>query len=255
MKDLKIFEKLAEVGISYVIKRLKRKFKKNFVAFIVYGSYATEEFTLNSDVDTLAIFKKNITEVDSWLYNFARNELYNWLSKESRSKILGKNKPNIAIYPEKLSIFKKKLCEGDPLTLDIIQFGKLYYPYYSENPIYFFQIKTKRPSKKKFMKNVFEKEVRRLLVSYTRLFIKKCLLVGRRLYFLEEKRHLKKTKVSKAFDKKFKSISKKASLEKINSYLSRNPDDLKIEELIKIIYKCNQFLLLTKKYNSSKRIS
>lgn len=246
MKGLKIFEELAEAGILYLVKRLKKKFKKNFVAFLVYGSYATKEFTLNSDIDSLAIFKKNIVKADSWLYDFARTELYEWLAKQPKAKIIGKNKPSISIYPEKLSLFKKKVCEGDPLALDIVQFGKLYYPYYSKNPLSFFKVNIKILSKKRLMRNVFEKEVRRLLIIYTRQFIKKCLLVGRRLYFVEEEKHLKKTQVSKAFDEKFRHISKKASLEKINRYLSKNIDNLKIEELIKIIHKCNQFLLLVK---------
>ena len=245
MKKLEVFEKLIEEEIYYTIKRIKRKFKSDFIAFIVYGSYATKEFTLQSDVDCIAIFKKNIKkEFNEWLAKFY-HELYEWLKKKKETKILGKKYlPQLFIYPYTLKSFKKALADGDPFFVDIMQFGELYYPYRND-PKNFFRIKPKT-SRKKLIKNL-DKEIKQLLVPFLKLLIKKCLVVGRRVYFIEEGKHKKKTEISKYFDEKFKIISKNVSLVELNNCLNKDLEKLNLEELSSIISKCNKFLVLTEK--------
>lgn len=247
MKKLEAFEKLAEKGIFYVIKRMRRKFKDNFVAFIVYGSYATKDFTLNSDVDCLAIFLKNIKkEVNPWLFRFLA-ELDNWLDKQPKSKVLRKFRLRISIYPNTLRLFKKSCKKGDPSTLDIIQSGKLYFPG-KKDLVSFFNIKPKI-SEKKYLETTFEKDVKNLLTIYVRQFIKKCLLVARRIYFTKTKKQLKKEEISKIFDKEFKNISNRVSLVKLNQFLNKDLNKLEIKELTEIISKCNKFLILIQKFS------
>lgn len=220
MKKLEVFEKLVEKGISYSIKRIKRKFKNNLVAFIVYGSYATKEFTLQSDIDCIAILKKDIRkEFNRWLVGFY-SDLQEWLKKKKEAKLLGKKYiPQICIYTDTLKSFKKALVTGGTFSTDIVQFGRLYYPY-KNDPKSFFKIKPKI-SRKKLTKSL-EKEIKQLLVPFSKYLIKKCLVVGRRVYFIKERKHMKKTEISKVFDKKFKIISKNVSLVELNHYLNKD---------------------------------
>ena len=246
-KEREAFAEIAEAGIYYTINRLKRKLKDNFIAFLVYGSYITGDYKVGSDVDCLAIVKSNIinkTNVNHWVFQL-KTPLYDYLKRKHGFKILKDKLPEINVNTITEKDFKKKLLESNPMILDTILFGKLYYPK-KANPEEFFTIS--KISKRKYINTTFNDEVPHLLRIYAKQFVKKCFLVARRIYFVDEKKHATKQSIVSLFDKKYPIIAKQISLKKISSYLSNNFEKLELKELINIINNCNKFFSLANNY-------
>lgn len=242
MRRLEAFKELAERGISYSIKRIKRKFKKRFVAFIVYGSYITGELTLNSDIDCVAIIEDEIARFNSWYCGFLL-ELGRWLGNKPQAKVLGKNKlPMLNVYAETLASLKRRLKQGEPLAVEIICLGELCYPFKGK-PQDFLRLKIGAMSERQFMHLTFEKDVKNLLAIHARQFVKKCLLVGRRLCLLKGKKYSNKQQTAREFDRLFPEIARHASLSRMARFLRKDLNNLRLKSLLRIISESGDFLL------------
>jgi predicted nucleotidyltransferase len=163
-KELDAFSSLADTGIYYTISRLKRKLKNNFVAFLVHGGYIIGDYKIGSDVDCLAIVKKNNlngTNINHWVLQL-ESPLFAYLKKKQGSKILKEKIPEININTITEIDFKKNLSESNPLLLDTILFGKMFYPPEAD-PKKYFKIKT--ISNERYISATFNNEISHFLRS------------------------------------------------------------------------------------------
>ena len=251
MRRLDAFKKLAERGISYAIKRIRKKFKNRFIAFIVYGSFVAGDLTINSDIDCLAIIEGKKGEFNSWYCNFLP-QLGRWLANKPESKVFENNNlPVLNIYAETTSSFKKRLKDGEPLAIEIFYLGEIRYPPKGKQND-FFRFDTRTLSKRQFMKLTFENDVKNLLEIHARQFVKKCLLVGRRLCLMEGWEKSSKEQTARKFDELFPGIAGTVSLTRLTQFFRQDLNSLGISGLVRIISECNSFLLEAEQFSRRK---
>lgn len=235
-KQLQAYRILAEKGLKYLKRYLKRKYKDNLVALIVRGSYLTDDFKIGSDLDNCIVFKKNPGN------NFDTQEISLNIKRFLKNQIEYKKSGAVPVFNFKfyLKTSLKNILEKDSHAMEIFRFGQLYYPKDKGLESYL-----KIDLSTAYLREMAEEDMKRPLRLNAKKLIKKSLYLGKQALFMNDIKLIKKEEIAKKFDKKFKKVSNEISLMYLYNNLN-NLEELSLKKLINLSNDCYKFFVTVK---------